>query len=258
MPDADLGRMARTIQAFHRSFGLAARDGEVFEAPGVVASIAPAIPFRSIFNAAAHETPDALAPVLPVLRDRYERAGVTAWGVWAHEDDSRAAELLTEAGLRIDSSPTAMVRSLGPEDAEFAPTLDVVRADELPPVDAALAAAYDYPPGVLPWCFPSLLERFRGFLARDERGEPAAAVVTVHRDGDCGFTMVGAAPAARRRGLVTELMRLALADACAAGCTTTTLQSTAMGRPVYERLGYRALGAYHLWELRTAPDPLAA
>jgi len=48
-----LPRMSASIQGFSRAFGRAARDGAVLEYDGVVASVAPAIPFRSIFNSAA-------------------------------------------------------------------------------------------------------------------------------------------------------------------------------------------------------------
>jgi hypothetical protein len=36
------------------------------------------------------------------------------------------------------------------------------------------------------------------------------------------------------------------------GLETTTLQATKLGRPVYEKLGYRDFGAGHMWERRTA------
>ena len=65
------------------------------------------------------------------------------------------------------------------------------------------------------------------------------------------MTLVGTAPAARRRGLASAAMRFALGEAVRAGCTTTTLQATAAGRPVYQRLGYREFGAMELWEKRT-------
>ena len=42
----------------------------------------------------------------------------------------------------------------------------------------------------------------------------------------------------------------ALADASERGCRTTTLVATRLGRPVYERLGYRSLGPIEMWEQR--------
>ena len=50
-------------------------------------------------------------------------------------------------------------------------------------------------------------------------------------------------------------MRQGLWDAREGGCETSTLQATADGRPVYERLGYEDLGALQMWELR--PPELA-
>lgn len=246
---ADLRRMAATIQAFSRGFGAGARDGRILELPGVVASVAPAIGFRSIFNAAAYTDVGALERALPTLRSAFDDAGVVAWGVWAHESDRRAAELLGGAGLRLDSSPTAMaarVRDVAPPDRGAI----VERARDLVELDRVLAAAYEFPPGVMVHCFPGLLESFDCLIARDENGEPVAALATADQDGDCGVTLVGTDPAARGRGFAAALMCHAIAAAAQRGCTTTTLQATAMGRSLYARLGYRELGVFQLWEHR--------
>ena len=88
------------------------------------------------------------------------------------------------------------------------------------------------------------------YLARDEHGRPGCVVGSAHHNGDCGVTLVGTAPEARGRGLATAAMRLALAEAAADGCTTTTLQATAAGRPIYARMGYRDFGTMNLWEKR--------
>ena len=74
-------------------------------------------------------------------------------------------------------------------------------------------------------------------------GRPAAGLLAVDNEGDCWITFVATLPEARGRGLATALMTQALLDARKRGCTTTSLQATKMGRPVYERLGYRDLGA---------------
>jgi ribosomal protein S18 acetylase RimI-like enzyme len=245
--------MAATIGEFHRGFGLAGRDGRVLERPGVVASVCPAIGFRSIFNAAAYADAGALREALPELRREWESAAVNAWGVWAPGGDEETAALLTREGLKIDSSPVAMAAPVG---AIGAPEggVTVEEATDLAELDAVLAGAYEFPPGVMVYSFPGLIERFRCSVARDDRGEAVAALATVDADGDLGFTMVGTRPEARGRGFASELMCHAVAQAAERGCTTTSLQASAMGRGVYARLGYEDLGVYHLWEHRT-PAP---
>jgi GNAT superfamily N-acetyltransferase len=62
--------------------------------------------------------------------------------------------------------------------------------------------------------------------------------------------LVATLPEARGRGLATALMSHALLEARERGCTTTSLQSSARGRPVYARLGYREIGVVQMWERR--------
>ena len=64
------------------------------------------------------------------------------------------------------------------------------------------------------------------------------------------MTLVATLPEARGRGLAGALMAHALVDAGERGLRTSTLVATKMGRPVYERLGYRGLGALEMWERR--------
>jgi GNAT superfamily N-acetyltransferase len=247
-----LARMARTLQAFHRGFGEAGRDAHVVELPGVVASVCPAIGFRSIFNAAAYAEGGQLANALPTLRDEWAAAGVTACAVWAHESDLGTTKLLEDAGFRIDSTPTAMAAPIAAIEAPHGGvTIEPVR--DLTELDAVLADAYGFPAGVVVYCFPRLLESFRCSLARDDAGRAVAALATVDADGDLGFTLVGTTNEARGRGFASELLRRAAVDAAARGCTTTSLQATAMGRGVYARLGYEPLGVYRLWEHRSPP-----
>ena len=65
------------------------------------------------------------------------------------------------------------------------------------------------------------------------------------------FCLVATVPEFRGRGLCSELMRPALRSARETdGCTTTTLEGSPMGEPVYDRMGYRSLGRFGLWEKR--------
>ena len=64
---------------------------------------------------------------------------------------------------------------------------------------------------------------------------------------DCGIYGVGTLPEWRRRGLARALMEHVLADAQERGARTATLQSTRMGQPLYESLGFEPAGRYEEW-----------
>ena len=61
-------------------------------------------------------------------------------------------------------------------------------------------------------------------------------------DGNSDVEAVAVAPEARGRGISGNLLRHALVDARERGNETSTLMSTPLGLPVYERLGFRSLG----------------
>jgi predicted acetyltransferase len=54
----------------------------------------------------------------------------------------------------------------------------------------------------------------------------------------------------RGKGLARRLMQQALLDARERGLTTSNLQSTKKGYPVYERLGYEPICKLQMWERR--------
>ena len=89
----------------------------------------------------------------------------------------------------------------------------------------------------------------KGYRA-DLNGSPAAVALALHYGQDAGISFVATVPNARRQGLATKVMRQALNDARANGCTSTTLQATDMGERLYENLGYRHLTVMELWERR--------
>jgi GNAT superfamily N-acetyltransferase len=248
MTDPLVAVMVESMRQFQRAFGRSTRDGGVIELPGVVACLTPGFGTHSLFNAAVYERVADLRAALPELERRYSAAGVSAWGVWTYGSDGGAA-LLAQHGLRLDSTPAAMGRSLGAGDVPPA-GVDCALAEDVADVDHVSSHAWNLPLGAGARAQPRLLEEFNVYLARDERDRPGCVVGTVHHRGDCGVTLVGTAPEARGRGLATATMRCALAAARAAGCTTTTLQATAAGRPIYARMGYREFGTMDLWEKR--------
>jgi ribosomal protein S18 acetylase RimI-like enzyme len=69
---------------------------------------------------------------------------------------------------------------------------------------------------------------------------------------DCGIYAVETLPEFRRRGFARTLLEHVLADAQARGARTASLQSTRMGQPLYDSLGFTAAGRYEEWA--TAQD----
>lgn len=248
--DQHLDRMAASLQAWQRALAAAAAEGVVLEVDQAVGSIVPAAPSRSILNAVAG--PRSMrwgTPALQEIGQAYDAAGVEIWGIWAHED---CCEGLQEAGLVLDSRPTAMALDLSelPVASEF-DGVTVQRTRDLALLAGPLSSGYGFPTEMITGVLPRLLDHTRGWVAFVD-GTPAAGLVTIECEGDAGVFMVASVPALRGRGAASSALRHALLEARELGCTGSTLQSSAMGHSLYRRLGYVDLGRYLLWERRSA------
>jgi GNAT superfamily N-acetyltransferase len=231
-------RRSASQHAFHRVLSPVELDG------GVLAVVSPDSPDRSIVNAVAYESAEAVVEQLDAITTLYDDAGVRAWTVWVKPGDRALAEALSARGHVLDATPEAMAAELA--------WLDLDGGDVGEPVDwAALVAlneaAYGVPEGsfapiaALPPDAASLV------------GVPGRAVVGIHDAGDDAYVIfVATHPDAQRQGLGTALMKQALRQARERGCVTTTLEASPKGRPVYERLGYRSFGTLEMWERRTS------
>ena len=241
-------RMLGSMRAF---FGAAPQSsgGHCVELEGVLAAVTPAVPERSLPNSVVYESEEALASALDELARIYEQARVQAWTVWVPEYHRHARDLLERAGHRLDASPTAMIAWLD--------QVEPPRADDPEPVpDPSLADLGEI--NDLAYGTGDSFQRLLGrgpadpastYIARVD-GRHAASVVTHDHEGDSSVWWVATLPEVRGRGLAAGLMRRALAASRKRGCEVTTLQATKLGRPVYERLGYRSLGAIEMWERR--------
>jgi GNAT superfamily N-acetyltransferase len=220
---------------------------------GVTACVSPARPERSIVNSVMYEDAAALAAALPALRVVYEDAGIAAWTVWVRPGDEAAAAALAEAGHALDATPRLMAVPLAEMDLGERTVLDLDPDPSLADVAHLNDAAYGIPPQ---GSFDTVLRDPVGpgwhvHLARVD-GEPAACLLTRIHDADCWVGLVATAPAARGRGLATELLRGALRQARETGAQTTSLEATKLGFGVYARLGYQDLGELQMWERRAS------
>jgi GNAT superfamily N-acetyltransferase len=247
-----LESMFRSMRSFWLGFAEASRGGSSLELAGVYAAIMPAMPDRSVVNCVVHDGADALEAALDRLAAAYEGAGVQAWTVWVHETDEPAQAVLSAAGHVLDAAPMGQERELDGIEAPGPDELDLLQDPSPGDFDPIVSASYGWPGFARAIeAFPA---QFHAYVARHE-GRPAACLGIWDVDGDAHVQLVGTAPEARGHGLAPRLMRRALVDARERGCTVTRLQATAMGYPVYSRLGYRDLGRVQMWERRKPAPP---
>jgi GNAT superfamily N-acetyltransferase len=246
--NAAWSRMLANMAGVFASLARHASDGHVLELDGVTAAVVPACPDRSVVNCVVYSDGAALGAALDRLAGEYERAGVRAWTVWVPEQDEEVARLLADAGHRLDARPAAMVRELDDFEPASEMELDLIEPD-MSEAARVNDAAYGFD-GDFERAFGRLPpEPAWLYLARVDR-VPACTVLTYEEAGECGVYLVATLPEARGRGAATALMSHALAEARRRGCTTTSLQATQRGRPLYLRMGYRDIGAVHMWERR--------
>ena len=247
--DPGYDRMLNSMRAVFRLIGRSSEGAHVTELDGVVGSVCPKVPERSLPNSVVYESQEALIAALPELARRYDEVGIEAWTVWVPEDDTQAAAALEDAGHKLDADPAAMTLDLA--SLSEPPEIDYRTGDDLL---ATVAAVNDnaYGHEGTPWSdFTS--QQPPGVTVNyvaDLDGGAASVLSILPVDGDACVWAVATLPAARGRGLAGRLMHRALWDARSAGCDLSTLQATKMGEPVYARLGYESHGALQMWENR--------
>lgn len=247
-------RLIASLAQWSRAIDGASEGMRVVEREGCLATITPAVPGRSLVNDVVYWDRDAFVAAYDAIAAAYSDAGIEAWTVWVPDTDETTAAMLAERGHALDGDPEAMLLDLerggrGPVAVPDGFTRDV------DPV--ALARLNDEAYGIHD-AFARALERLDPgdgvYLYGVERdGELAAGLMTFDYEDDCGVWLVATRKQARGRGLAGALMTIAVDDARARGRTTSTLQASDLGRPVYERVGYRSLGEIQLWERRAAP-----
>lgn len=237
---------------FYRLCGAVSDGARTIERDGVLAAVVPAAPERAVANGAVYRTPDALAAAYDELSEAYGEIGAT-WTVWVWPEDDAAARFLEDRGHVLDAQPVAMVHDLdGVErpDPDVLPdwTADGDFSEVGPLNDRAYPFGTDSFTRALQHAPP---DGTHVYLARDS-GEPVGCLLMTDHDGNSDVEAVAVAPEARGRGISGNLLRHALVDALERGKETSTLVSTPLGLPVYERIGFRSLGRASMWEFRPA------
>jgi GNAT superfamily N-acetyltransferase len=229
----------------------ASAGARLLERDGVAAAVVPAAPERAVVNSVLYERADGLAAAYDEVAAAYAEIGAT-WTVWVPARDERAQELLGRAGHVLDAEPAVMAIDLRggfdrpPDGALEDWTADGDVAQVGPLNDRAYTFGTDSFTRALADLRPADLSTY---VARVD-GHAVGCLVIVDHERNADVEMVAVVPEARGHGIAGKLLAHALADAAERGLETSTLIATRLGRPVYERLGYRQFDVLEMWERR--------
>ncbi len=243
------------IRGFIRWLGTASQGAVSWEAPGLSAAVVPMAAERSIINSVIADDSAALRDGYEELSRAYLDAGVDAWTVWIHEGDADARSFLEEQGHAFDGAPVAMTLELASRPPEDVGGLDWDSDATFEELGRINDLAYGYEPatGMANALLPPQHDMpIRLYRARVE-SETACVLGTLDVGRDAGILFVATKPELRGRGLASRLLAVALAEAEQRGMTTSSLQASALGSPIYERLGYSTCFSFHIMERHFRP-----
>jgi GNAT superfamily N-acetyltransferase len=245
-----LDRALASMRQWCRLVGQASEGARTLERDGVAAAVVPAAPERSVVNSVVYEWASGLERAYDEVAAAYAEIGAQ-WTVWVHPGDRDAAALLEARGHVLDAEPELMGATLAAVERPADGALGDWTAAGSPAVMGAINdRSYPFGTDSFSRALAGLPTGAAHVYVASDGGDPVATVTTVDHEGNSEVQMVAVVPEARGRGLSRKLLAHALADAAERGNETSTLVATKLGRPVYERLGFRPLGTLQMWELR--------
>ena len=241
-------RVVDGLFAFCGMLGSTSEGARTIDRDGVRAAVVPAAPERAVVNSVVYRDAGALEGAYDELADVYGEIGAS-WTVWVWPDHEVPGHFLESHGHVLDAQPAAMIHDLQGLERPTPDALSDWTADgDFTVVGPLNDRAYGFDTD----SFTRAMSRRPPestyvYVAHDE-GEAVGCVLVTDHDGNADVESVAVAPEARGRGISGKLMQHALVDAAERGNESSTLVATALGYPVYERLGYRMLGRFAMWE----------
>ena len=166
--------------------------------------------------------------------------------------DSTAERAAAACGLHYSDTVPGMVLHPMSSTARRSAPLEIRRVEDMEALETyaeVLAGGFDMPP-----------ELGRRFVAEQllgipdshlylgyAEGRPVATSALVMSHRVAGVYNVATLPAYRRRGFGEAMTWYAVEEGAEAGCLMASLQSSEMGYPVYERMGFRRITGYRTY-----------
>ena len=243
-----LDQSDRTTAAAARLFARHDVGAVVGEDAGML-MVAPTRPYlRSLFYSSARRLDRGVPPEKAV-------AAVRAFGAEHGQQLNLWASVEGDPDLIAAAEAAGMTRGIELEDmaitsapavptpgseVELAEVRDADEADSFADVHRALRIEADQDPEtVLHFASHGVLldPHVHAFVAYLER-EPAACALAYRHEDSAGLFWVATKTSARKRGLGALVSAAAVDGAFRAGAKSVTLTATALGAPVYRRLGF--------------------
>lgn len=212
----------------------------------------PLLLFNQIVPFGSGPEPGAIEDAIGVARERGHRYIVSLrQGV----DDGVVATVVGMGLVPLDDDPWIPGMAMYPippdagASATVDPSLEIRRVDDAPGVEdhiVAAAAGFEMEEPLLRSIVTMRTLEAPGFdlYVGYVDGAPLVAGLGVRTGRAIGVYNIATAPAARRRGFGQAMTARVIADGAAAGCDVAILQASDMGRPIYERMGFRTVVEY--------------
>jgi ribosomal protein S18 acetylase RimI-like enzyme len=232
------------IRGWYATF--ASAGSEIARLGSAQAALTTLRPERSLLNAVVYDDPDEVP--LDALAAFFEP--VQAWCVWVQPGHDELAAACEARGMVVDGSPMMMAAQLADVDLARRDVAAEIGAGTWEEVAAVNEPAYGLPADDFAPVLRALsLDGYHLAVAR--RGGAALACAAAHvAGGNAHVVFVATVPDARRQGLAAECMRTVLRLAAADGASTTSLEASAAGEPIYAAMGYASIGRYRMMEAR--------
>lgn len=231
-----------TVLSTATLLGSSSQRATVWERGGVTASIVPSAPGLPMANMIGFTSPQRMLDRLDDVLRAYKKRGVHVCRLWVPD------------WLGSEVRPSLTKRGFAVGDVFLGMTLDLTQFEANPPgkvwIDAGDAATLakvnedangDAARG-LPAALADIPDDFpvRIYRAGIRPGQTAAALCTIDRGEDCGVLFVATVPEERNQGIATALVNQVMAEAQTRGCSTSSLQASLAGVPMYTKLGWEA------------------